>query len=137
MSAGVVEGEVENNSFGDRGNCKCPPYTIQTEAGLSEDHGKWDSGTGEDNADDTAKLCHTKTGKCADGHKLNGHKGFAESDDDQIVDRNRQNIFFVEKREAIGPGRNTKAPVTMSPQTARILNEILYPFRIRSGFFAP
>ena len=47
-----------------------PPYTIQTEAGLSEDHGKWDSGTGEDNADDTAKLCHTKTGKCADGHKL-------------------------------------------------------------------
>ena len=47
MSAGVVEGEVENNSFGDRGNCKCPPYTIQTEAGLSEDHGKWDSGTGE------------------------------------------------------------------------------------------
>ena len=85
MSAGVVEGEVENNSFGDRGNCKCPPYTIQTEAGLSEDHGKWDSGTGEDNADDTAKLCHTKTGKCADGHKLNGHKGFAESDDDQIV----------------------------------------------------
>lgn len=137
MSAGVVEGEVENNSFGDRGNCKCPPYTIQTEAGLSEDHGKWDSGTGEDNADDTAKLCHTKTGKCADGHKLNGHKGFAESDDDQIVDRNRQNIFFVEEKEAIGPGRNTKAPVTMSPQTARILNEILYPFRIRSGFFAP
>ena len=61
----MVEGEVENNSFGDRGNCKCPPYTIQTEAGLSEDHGKWDSGTGEDNADDTAKLCHTKTGKCA------------------------------------------------------------------------
>ena len=132
MSAGVVEGEVENNSFGDRGNCKCPPYTIQTEAGLSEDHGKWDSGTGEDNADDTAKLCHTKTGKCADGHKLNGHKGFAESDDDQIVDRNRQNIFFVEEK-----GSNTKAPVTMSPQTARILNEILYPFRIRSGFFAP
>lgn len=99
MSAGVVEGEVENNSFGDRGNCKCPPYTIQTEAGLSEDHGKWDSGTGEDNADDTAKLCHTKTGKCADGHKLNGHKGFAESDDDQIVDRNRQNIFSWKKRK--------------------------------------
>ena len=94
----MVEGEVENNSFGDRGNCKCPPYTIQTEAGLSEDHGMWDSGTGEDNADDTAKLCHTKTGKCADGHKLNGHKGFAESDDDQIVDRNRQNIFFVEEK---------------------------------------
>ena len=133
----MVEGEVENNSFGDRGNCKCPPYTIQTEAGLSEDHGKWDSGTGEDNADDTAKLCHTKTGKCADGHKLNGHKGFAESDDDQIVDRNRQNIFFVEEKGSNRPGRNTKAPVTMSPQTARILNEILYPFRIRSGFFAP
>ena len=57
MSAGVVEGEVENNSFGDRGNCKCPPYTIQTEAGLGEDHGEWDSGTGEDNADDTAKPC--------------------------------------------------------------------------------
>ena len=36
----MVEGEVENNSFGDRGNCKCPPYTIQTETGLSEDHGK-------------------------------------------------------------------------------------------------
>ena len=35
---------------------------------------------------------------CADGHKLNGHKGFAESDDDQIVDRNRQNIFFVEEK---------------------------------------
>lgn len=133
----MVEGEVENNSFGDRGNCKCPPYTIQTETGLSEDHGKWDSGTGEDNADDTAKLCHTKTGKCADGHKLNGHKGFAESDDDQIVDRNRQNIFFVEEKGSTYPGRNTKAPVTMSPQTARILNEILYPFRIRSGFFAP
>ena len=133
----MVEGEVENNSFGDRGNCKCPPYTIQTEAGLSEDHGKWDSGTGEDNADDTAKLCHTKTGKCADGHKLNGHKGFAESDDDQIVDRIARTSFSWKKREAIGPGRNTKAPVTMSPQTARILNEILYPFRIRSGFFAP
>lgn len=133
----MVEGEVENNSFGDRGNCKCPPYTIQTEAGLSEDHGKWDSGTGEDNADDTAKLCHTKTGKCADGHKLNGHKGFAESDDDQIVDRNRQNIFFVEEKGSNRSWRNTKAPVTMSPQTARILNEILYPFRIRSGFFAP
>ena len=73
----------------------------------------------------------------ADGHKLNGHKGFAESDDDQIVDRNRQNIFFVEEKGSNRSGRNTKAPVTMSPQTARILNEILYPFRIRSGFFAP
>ena len=55
-----------------------PTITIQTEAGLSEDQASGILALVRNNADDTAKLCHTKTGKCADGHKLNGHKGFAE-----------------------------------------------------------
>ena len=91
------EGSGENNSFYNSSGRKCPPDAVQTHRSISKDHSQRNSCTCKEDADDAAQICFAKSGYGTDGSKLDAQKGFAESDDNQIVYSSRDSGRFMEE----------------------------------------
>ena len=81
----MTECYCKDNALYNGSKGKRPPDTVKSHSHVSQQHGKRNSGTGQDNADDTAEFGHSKTGQSTDGHQLNGHKRLAETNDDQVM----------------------------------------------------
>lgn len=96
--AGMPECQCKDNTFHYRCKGKCPPDTIKSHSRMSQQHSQWNSGTSQDNTDDTAELRHSKAGQRTDGHKLDSHKSFTETDDSQVIYGNSKGFRIMEKQ---------------------------------------
>ena len=66
----MPEGQCKDNTFHYRCKGKCPPDTIKAHSHMSQQHGKRNSGTGQDNADGReSRRIHEK--KCRKGSEKN------------------------------------------------------------------
>ena len=98
VSANILKSNIKHDPLGNAGKGDRPPDSVQSKGCSTQEHGQWDSHDSHDNADDTAKLGASQSGKSTDGQHFHTEQDLAEANDLEVINGEKDYFVLMEEQ---------------------------------------